>query len=290
MWCFQIKPVESKRQSIALLVIVLLSICVDFDWLSSRYLAGPLEDEGQGNIFAYRIEQEDSLVHSIAWYGILINVFLKAVSLNFSLQSSKRGSLVRSKFWERVNVFCTFIASSHEDVTKAVQSKLVAVLWMELTSSIIVFSSFFIIDIKGVSSELFQDGPTQLLSLQASLLYKGASSVIFFLSLFHHIRLKDFLAQFGCTSCCPEWGVMMNSEARGRRRLIPTLKKSMKCIVVAKISDFAIGVLLWINLASAHKKFTRDEPKDAIVLFALLVSTQTMTCILSPILCFIAAW
>ena len=269
---------------------MLLSIGADFDWLSSRYVTDPLEDEDQGNIFAYRIAQEESLVHNVAWYGIFINAILKAISLNYSLQSSERGSLVRLRVWERINVFCTLTASSYDDVNEAVQTKLVAVLWIELISLIISFSSFFVIDIKGVSSELFQDGPTQLLSLQASLLYKGTSGVIFFLSLFHHIRLKDFLAQFGCTSCCPEWGVMMTSGVRGRMRLVSTLRKSMKCVVIAKISDFAIGVLLWINLASAHREFTRDAPKDTIVLFALLVSTQTMTCIISPVLCLVVTW
>lgn len=196
--------------------------------------------------------------------------------------------MVRAGFWDKFNVFCT-ISASQEDMKEAVRAKLVAILWIEIVSSISCFVVFFIIGSKGSSSDLFQDGSKQLLSLQASLLYKGSSGVILFLSLAHHVRVRDFWLQFGCGMCCPSTLQDVSSD-RGRRRNTSTLYESRKCIAVAKLTDFSTGVLLFINLASVHKEFTRDEPKDNIVLFILLVSVQTFSCIVSPCLGLTVTW
>lgn len=274
--------VDSKRQSIALILFVALSVCFDVDWLSSSYVPDPLTSDE--NEMAYRIEQEDSLVQTFAWYGVIANMLMKVICLNYSLQSSKRGILVRKRCWERLNVFCTMKAPS-DDINEAVKAKIIAILWIEITSLISCFTAFFIIDTKGVSSSLFQDGPMQMLSLQASVLYKGVTGVLVALSLFHHVRLRDFWTQCGCTSCCLSGH---HAPERGRRRITTTLRRSSKCIVATKMTDFAIGVLLWINLATAHREFTRDVP--TIVVFGLLVSSQIITCIVSPVLGSVVVW
>ena len=272
---------ESKRQSLALLSLVLLSICIDFDWLSTRYVAQPLENENEGNALAFRIEQEESLLQLFVWWGLLSNIILKIAAVNYSLRASTRGSFVRSRIWQRASVFFT-VRMPEGDLNEAIRGKVVAIFWMELVSLLVCFASFFVIDTKGVSSVLFQDGPKQMLSLQASLLYKGSTGVLVLLSLFHHLRMKDL-----CMICCP---TLDATSDRGRRRITSTLRRSTKCIVITKMTDFAMGVLLFINLAQAHKDFTWDSPKESTVLFALLMFTQTITCIISPCLGSVIAW
>lgn len=57
-----------------------------------------------------------------------------------------------------------------------------------------------------------------------------------------------------------------------------------------KLTDFIVGTFVWINLSSAHKDLTRDAPKDTIVLFALIVSAQIITTVVSTGLGFVVAW
>lgn len=273
--------VESKRQSLALLCLTLLSICIDFDWLSTRYIAQPLESEDNGNTLAYRIKQEESLLQAFAWYGLLVNIVLKVIALNYSLRASHRGSIIISRIWQHINIFCS-VTTPQEDVNEAIRVKVVVVLWIELFSLSVCFVSFFVIGTRGVSSALFQDGPKQMLSLQAFILYKGASGVLVFLSLLHHIRTKDLF-----TLCCP---IRKGTVSRGRRRIASSLRNSSKCIVVTKMTDLVIGVLLFINLSQAHRDFTRDSPKESTAIFALLMFTQVITCIISPGLVAVVAW
>jgi hypothetical protein len=269
--------VESKRQSIALLVLVLLSICVDLDWILSTYAP---EQLGEYSI-TYRIEQQESILQAITWYGVVTNLLMKLICLNFSLRSSRRGMFVRSTIWQRVQIFCIY--EPEDDINEATRSKIIAIVWTEMFALASCFVSFFVIDSKGGSSALWQDGPRQLLSLQATLLYKGVTGVLFFLALLHHISLRDLLPG----ACCH---TQETPADRGRRRITSTLRSSKKCIEVTKMTDFAIGVVLWVNLVHAHKDFTRDAPKDSIVLYALLSVTQVMSLIISPCLCAVVAW
>lgn len=233
------------------------------------------------------MEQDESLLQTFVWYGLLINIIFKVVSLNYILKSSSRGRFIRAMLSKKFGVFCAVI-TSQEDMNEAARAKLIAILWGEIVSLISCFVVFFIIDSKGSSSDLFQDGSKQLLSLQASLLYKGCSGAIVFLSLAHHVRLKDFWMQFGCDICCPSTLQGVTSDRRGR--ITSTLHRSRKCITIAKLIDLSTGLLLFINLSSVHKEFTRDEPKEIIVLFILLVSVQTFSCIVTPCLGLTVAW
>ena len=178
-----------------------------------------------------------------------------------------------------------------DDVSKATRSKLVAILWMELVAAVTCFACFFFIYRKGAASTvLFDDGPKQILSLQATLLYKGTSGILVILSLAHHISFRDFCMQFGCGNCCGFCFDNRHAQHRENRRITSTLRKSKNCIVLMKLTDFIVGTFVWINLSSAHKDLTRDAPKDTIVLFALIVSAQIITTVVSTGLGFVVAW
>jgi hypothetical protein len=73
----------------------MLSICVDFDWISSTYTPEQLGDD-EDNAIAYKIDQEESLLQAITWYGVLVNLLLKLLCLNFAHQDV--GCLLDQRF------------------------------------------------------------------------------------------------------------------------------------------------------------------------------------------------
>jgi len=168
----------------------------------STYVPDPPESKEEGNIFAYRLKKEESFIQAFAWYHVLINEFMKTVSLNILSRSSERGNFIREMVWGQINVLCSLTTAS-DDVDKAIQGNFIIFLWIEPVSSVMGFPSFFVIDYEGVSSVLFQDGPKHMLSLQATLLYKGPSGVLVFLSLAHHVCSRDVCVQFICTLLYP---------------------------------------------------------------------------------------
>ena len=88
---------KSKHHSILLVVFIIVSTCIDIDWLSYKYFPGSLGEED----LAYRIHQDTSLVWIIVWYSLLVNCFLKVLCLNESLKKSYHGNNIRAKVLER---------------------------------------------------------------------------------------------------------------------------------------------------------------------------------------------
>ena len=138
-------------------------------------------------------------------------------------------------------------------------------------------------------SELFAflNIPNQLISLQGALLIKGTSGFLAFLSLIHHIRVRDFVGLFGCHNLCPTLVESSRSARRGRGRVLSQISK---CMVITKLLDFGASILLRVGLLSVYCQAGFDSPKEITTLLGLMFSTQVFTSILAPILGAVVVW
>lgn len=284
----QVKPQASESQyyDLILIVMVVFSIGIDLNWLSSRYLPEPLAGVEEGNWFDFRMEREDSSLQSIAYYGLGFNMLLKAAALDQCLKSSPRGR-ARQKCLECMKVIV--IPTVSENLHQAIRAKFIAIAWVELVCCVSLFFCFGFAEADGPTASLFQTGTNQLLSLQGMLLFKGTSGSFAFLVMLHNIRIKEFCSQFGCSNVCP---MLLDGDTTTRRdrRLASSITKSFKYILLTKLADFTAGSLLWRSLALVYKETSVDVPKETSATLILVLFTQMLTTLFVPILGMVLAW
>jgi len=281
LFLFQIKPMKwlntQAYHSIALIIIVIISICVDIDWLSYKYYPTSLNEEDQ---LSYRLKQETSLVYVAVWYALLINIFFKLLCLNEALKSNKHGRNIRQQLLGRFGR-CCISSIVPKNLSAAVKDKVVVLTWIEFICSLLCFACFFVIEFDTVSSSLFWNVSGQLFSLQATLLYKGLSGGCVLLSFAQHICIRDAVAILACQSICPG---LVDNHQRSNRETFSSVCKSLCCIIMTKLFDLVFSVLLWMALVSVHNKMGFDAPKDVNTFLAVVLSTLIFTSIISPIL------
>eukprot|EP00985_Skeletonema_marinoi_P003448 scaffold1487_cov130-Skeletonema_marinoi.AAC.2 len=276
---FQVKSVswqdqkdKGKTHIASLVAIVGITIIFDIDWLISNYFVESLG--GENDAFEFKLTQRTSFVWQMAWWAEAINVFVKIISINDYLNV---WSLLRGYFM-----------SSKTDVSKSVSQKVILVTWVELLSSLILFVYFFLIQFDVVSGRMnvFNEAPVQILSVQATLLFKGTSGIVVFLSLVHHIKIRDLCGQCGCSYFCV---VDSRESRRNRKKIVSSLKRSLNCITFAKAVDFVFGVMLWISLVNARSSILHDAPKDVKAVLILMIMTNSFTS-LTPVLVGSIVW
>ena len=271
--------------SILLIVTVMISICIDTDWLYSKYFSTSLVDEDE---LAYRIEQETSVIYAITWYTLLINIFLKLSCLNEALKCNVHGMNIHDQFWKGFFGKC-FIQINPHDVGVAVKDKIIALVWLEFLCSLVCFGCFFVIEFDIVSAPVFWNVPNQVLSLQGSLLIKAVSGCLMFLSLAHHIPL---LATFGCHHTCPMLveEYQHSAERSNDKKILATVSQSLWCIGLTKTLDFTVGIIVWIGLVYVQGNVGFDAPKAVMTFLGTIFSTLILTSILCPLLVLSVVW
>ena len=265
---FHAKPVswrdKGKLRLVSLVAIVFITIIFDIDWLISNYFVESLG----GDDFEYKLTQQTSFVWQMAWWAVAINLFvyLMAIADYLNVWSLLRG----------------YFVSKQKDIPKSVSQKVILVTWVELLSSLLILIYFFLIQSGAISGRMniFNEATVQILSVQSTLLFKGTSGVIVFLSLVHHIKIRDLCGQCGCSYFCV---VDSRETRRNQKKIVSSLKRSLNCIAVAKGVDVVLGVLLWISLVNAQSSVHYDAPKDVKVLLILMIVTNTFTS-LTPLL------
>ncbi|KAL9181702.1 hypothetical protein ACHAXT_012045 [Thalassiosira profunda] len=285
MLFFHVQPgqwKESKYHSMLLIVAVMVSICIDIDWLSYKYFPEALDGEDM----AYRIQQESSIVWRFAWYAVMLNIVLKFLCLNSALKASGPGRTIRRKISERAGK-CFVSTRRPDDLSAAVKDKAIAIAWIESLCSLLCFGCFFAIQFDIVSARaILSDVPLQLLSLKGTLLLKATSSFLVFLSWLNHICVKDLLGLCACRSVCPG----LREVRGGRDRILSKVAKSLTCNIATKLLDFVLGVLVWIGLVSAHSQAGFDAPHDVTTLLGLVFAAQVLSTVYSPILVGAILW
>ena len=259
--------------SILLILTMMLSTCIDIDWLDYKYFPTPLIEE---DALAYRIQQEGSVVYAIVWYCILFNIFMKLLCLNEALKYSTQGRNIRGQLCDRFGKF--FISTSIPgDLAAAVKDKVIAQVWVEFICSLIFLACFLAILFDGITSRLFSDVPNQLLSLQGLLLIKCVSGLFVALSMAHHISMKDVVGVFACHSIPP-------ASSREGKRVSSSIGKSWCILTTMKVLDFSVGVLLWISLVSVSRKMgLTDSPKNMKCFLSTVYCTLILTTVVSMI-------
>ena len=269
--------------SILLIVTVMISICLDTDWLYSKYFPTSLVDEDE---LAYQIEQETSVIYAMAWYTILLNIFLKLICLNEALKCNVHGMNIHKQVWKTFFGKC-LITINPKDLGAAVKDKIIALVWLEAVCCLACFGCFFVIEFGIVSSSLFWNVPNQVISLQGSLLIKGTSGCLVFLSLAHHIPL---LATFGCNYVCPMLAESHSGDRGNERKILTTVSQSLWCIGIAKVLDFSVGILAWIGLIYVQGNVGFDAPKQMKTFLAIIFSTLILASIICPIMASSIVW
>ena len=259
--------------SILLILTMMLSTCIDIDWLDYKYFPTPLIEE---DALAYRIQQEGSVVYAIVWYCILFNIFMKLLCLNEALKYSTQGRNIRGQLCDRFGKF--FLSTSIPgDLAAAVKDKVIAQVWVEFICSLIFLACFLAILFDGITSRLFSDVPNQLLSLQGLLLIKCVSGLFVALSMAHHISMKDVVGVFAYHSIPP-------ASSREGKRVLSSIGKSWCILTTIKVLDFSVGVLLWISLVSVSRKMgLTDSPKNMKCFLSTVYCTLIFTTIVSMI-------
>lgn len=283
MLLFHIQPTDwqekSKRHAVLLMVVVAISIFIDVDWLTAKYLPLSLgEDE-----LAFRIKQDGSFAFKGAWWGVLANAVIKVLCLNETLKTNEHGRSIRARCGRIGRKF--LISTQVADLDRAIKDKIVVIAVMELICSLLSFGCFFAIEFDVVNSPLFWNVPNQLASMQGLLLIKGTSGFLVFLSLVRHVRVKDFACGLQ-GYICP--GLIESGS--GRLSLAHRIKRSSKCLVFAKVLDFAVAISLWTCLAKTHAELGFDAPKDIAAFQACVFSTQVATSIVAPVMGLAVAW
>ncbi len=270
---FQVKPVSWQRKGkihiVSLVLIVGIACIFDIEWLISNYFVESLVGNDE---FEYKLTQQSSFVWQMAWWAVAINVFVNIMAINDYLDI---WSLLRGYF-------------AQKDVSKSVSQKVVLVTWIELLSSLLLFNYFFLIQSGAVSGRMnvFNEAPVQILSVQATLLFKGTSGIVAFLSLVHHIKIRDLCGQCGCRYFCV---ADRRENRRNQKKIVSSLKRSLSCITFTKAVDFVFGVMLWISLVNAQSSIHYDAPKDVKAVLILMIVTNSFAS-LTPLLVGSIVW
>lgn len=267
----QIKPLSEDKEMthiVSLVSIIVMTIVFDIDWLIGNYFVQSL---GENDNFEFELTQGTSFVWQMAWWAVAINIFVKILSLNEFLN-----------VWSHVR---GYFVSNMKDISASVSQKVILVAWIEVLSSLLLLVYFFLIQFDLVSGRLnvFSEAPVQILSVQATLLSKVTSGIFVFLSLVHHIKIRDLCGQCRCGSSYFCVADTRRQTRRSRKKIVSSLKRSLKCIAFTKAFDFVLGVMLWISLVNAQTSIQYDAPKDVKVMSIVMSVTNSFTS-LTPLL------
>lgn len=260
---FQIKSVSSSWQDkgrmthiVSLVTIIVMTIVFDVDWLISNYIV-------------YSDDFGERLMQQLCWWCTAMNIILKILSINDFL-----------KLWEILRGY--IITSTNKDVARSVSQKVIVTTWVELVSALLLFVFFFVIQFNVVISRIFmEEAIVQILSVQATLLFKGTSGIFVSLSLIHHIKMRDFCGRCGRSYCCllsDKWRQTRSRRSiiRSQKKLVSSLRNSLKCIAFAKAVDFVLCLLLWISVVDAAVN-VQSAPKDVTSMVILISVTNFFT-------------
>ncbi len=254
-----------------LIAVVFVSICIDIDFLLSNFFPEPINED----INSLRMDQDESLTRLFALYGIIFNIGLKPFSLVGCLNASSRGRNIRNRMWERGHVLLPPLSHQiPEDLNNVIQSRAIAIAWIELICCVLYFACIFSIEMDWVSSTAFQEGTN--ISLEGSLILKATSGVIVLLSLRQHINMKDFWSHFGCR--------IRSNSGSPTNASSSAFRKSLRCIFLTKSIDFSIAVLIWIKLVQSRDGIRWNAPKDLKAMTDLILAITLFTHILTPLL------
>ena len=257
LFLFEIKSVSwqggGKEHIVSLIVIVALTIVFDIDWLISSYFVQSL---GEIDDFEFKLMQRTSFVWQMAWWAVASNVLLKIVATNHYLNV---WSLLRGYF-----------IPDRRHVPKSVSQKVIIVVWIDLLSSILLIMYFFLIQFDVVSGRMnvFTEAPVQLLSIQATLLFKITSGTISFLSLVNHIKIRDL---------CKQSSQSQREARKNNKKIVSSVKRSLSCLAATKGADFLFIVMLWISLGNALPNIQHESPKDIKIILILITVTNSLT-------------
>jgi hypothetical protein len=266
---------------------------MDFDWLSSCYDIASLDGTADYNNKTYNYATSLgcmglSLVGKISWWAILLNIPIKAVMMFMTVRRSKSGQGLLWAIWKRLNFFfppCT--TRNPKDVSGAIQTRVIAIEWMELVCSISMLLLTVYVYIQLAWSVLFTY-PAPLIPLKVIMLIKGLVGLLVYASCMKNTNLLAFFSEFGCRPSCKNIrdGKTTDGTSVGTQRKVNVDGDFLCFNTFTKVLDLMVGVVLWVQViwVISHMGVWKSEPKAIRVVLGGIIFLQLITDFLVVIL------
>jgi hypothetical protein len=171
----------------------MFSFGLDVDWLISDYYPvtlGVIEDQ-----FIYNIQQSAIFSRNFAWYMIMMNIFLKTISLAILILDSKVGNQMINEAWDKLHLFFPPTSTKiPENLNVIMESRIIAIGWVELISSLLIIILATYANLRLSWAPQFQSRPV-LTTLPNILYLKGISGTLLVMALMRNCNKR---AIFGC--------------------------------------------------------------------------------------------
>lgn len=242
----------------------MISIAVDIDWLTSDYY--PLTLDSNTDSFNYRSTKETLM--SVSWYLVLIGSLFKLSSLITILFHSPNGRTIVQGIWNKLQVFLPPRRLS--SVPGDIESRVIAILWLELISSI----SFFLLAIY-VQTQL-----SWAPHFSTPILFTSITNLIYLKALFGLLLVIAILRNTKLSLLCSELNCFMGTSVDQHYHKVRIDKQFLCFNGGLKSLSSTIGGFLWVWLAFAVKLGTNKEV--CFVLGAMFI-TLSITDIISTL-------
>lgn len=243
-------------------LVTIFSIGIDIDWIASDYYPVGLNESL--DVFGYNFQQASSVTKQVAWHVIIYNIFLKIIILYTVMRKTTKGRNLQTALWYNLHVFCPPTSwRLPKDLSAAIQSRVIAIIWIEILCSCVLFVVAIVVQVKMNWSPQFNTN-VPFVSLKHLLFLKGSSGTLFFMSILRNADAVDILAEFGCLYPCKSWYEGRKIILR-RKRGFETPKvlvngEFLKFTGVVKVFDMTVGLFIWAALVFGEW-WRRNQPK-----------------------------
>jgi hypothetical protein len=265
------------------MVLYIISVCLDLDWLIGDYYPITLDKDNQ--LF---VDGTNSLIIKKATeYIIALGIILKVCTLLFYLKKTPTGLQVILSFWGKIKFFlpCSLLSCSDSQniLLQSLESRVIAIIWLELVSSLVIICSSIYAHLQLSWAQQFQlkEGVLALVDLAIiNLLYiKGASGIIVVMAISKNCSKRAIFSEFGC----------VHDDDNIRVKVLIN-REFLVFNGFLKLLNFSIGIIAWINLLSAWGIAGSDAPKEIKVILVILMLAHILTDILATSLFAMVGW
>ena len=250
----------------------MFSFGLDVDWLISDYYPvtlGVIEDQ-----FIYNTQQSAIFSRNFAWYMIMMNIFLKTISLAILILDSKVGNQMINEAWDKLHLFFPPTSTKiPENLNVIMESRIIAIGWVELISSLLIIILATYANLRLSWAPQFQSRPV-LTTLPNILYLKGISGTLLVMALMRNCNKR---AIFGClvsSSSKPDSPSSHNRKVLIDRSFL-RFNGTFKCFTTV------IGICTWYSLLTVWSLGGGDIPKEVRIVLGMLATSMVLTDVLA---------
>ena len=281
---------DHKRFHLSVLLLVLVSLIVDIDWLISDYSPTPLDLMTNENMF--RFEQGESLTRTIIWYTTILVMLCKVIPIFITIKRSTKGKRLIRQIWSKTYAFFPPLSSSGMNL-RTLQVRTIAIIWLEIICAITVVSLAIYAQLHLSWSPIFTSAATSLTPLINILYCKGISGMLFVLGLLQHTDLVALFSECGCRlkSMYIDYQDDDRSDDEEEERTKVLIDKPfLKFNGFLKVVDMIISIISWISLIQSKELGGYDQPKEVRLVLGLIMVSLILSSVYGFFLISIVFW